>query len=306
MLFSLENLYRHYLQCRRNKRHTLNALRFEARQEETCWRCGTPWSITPTRPLVPSVLSSSVPKLREIFAADFRDRIVHHVLVDELERTWEPIFIHDSYACRTGKGVHAGVDRLQQFIRQVTHNGTRRAGYLQLDIHNYFMSIDKEILFALLAPKIHDDDVLWLTRLLVFHDCTQDYLLKGDPELLARIPPHKTLFGAGPNQGLPIGNLNSQFFANVYLNGLDQFVKHQLQCRHYLRYCDDFVLLAPERETTAGLAGTASPPISVKPAAGTQPHAPAPPPGQRRRRFPRLHRARRLPAGAAAGGQSPA
>lgn len=111
-----------------------------------------------------------------------------------------------------------------QVLQVEEYKGTRRAGYLQLDIHNYFMSIDKEILFALLAPKIHDDDVLWPTRTLVFHDCTQDYLLKGDPELLARIPPHKTLFGTGPNQGLPIGNLNSQFFANVYLNGLDQFV----------------------------------------------------------------------------------
>jgi hypothetical protein len=248
LLFSLENLYRHYLQCRRNKRNTLNALRFEARQEEHLLALRDALVNHTYAPARSVCFVVQRPKLREIFAADFRDRIVHHVLVSALERVWEPIFIHDSYACRTGKGVHAGVDRLQQFIRQVTHNGTRRAWYLQLDIHNYFMSIDKDILFALLAPKIHDDDVLWLTRLLVFHDCTQDYLLKGDPELLARIPPHKTLFGTGPNRGLPIGNLNSQFFANVYLNGLDQFVKHQLKCRHYLRYCDDFVLLAPERE----------------------------------------------------------
>jgi hypothetical protein len=76
----------------------------------------------------------------------------------------------------------------------------------------------------------------------------QGYRFKDGSSELIRIPPHKTLFGTGPHQGLPIGNLNSQFFANVYLNGLDQFVKHQLHCRHYLRYCDDFVLLAPERE----------------------------------------------------------
>jgi hypothetical protein len=188
------------------------------------------------------------PKLREIFAADFRDRVVHHVLVDYLERIWEPIFIHDSWACRKGKGVHGAVRRLQQFIRQATANGTRPAWYLQLDIRNYFMRIDKQVLFDLLAPRIDDPDALWLARVLVFHDCTENYVMKGDARLFERLPPHKTLFGCGQGKGLPIGNLNSQFFANVYLNGLDQFVKHELKCRWYLRYCDDFVLLSTERE----------------------------------------------------------
>ena len=181
------------------------------------------------------------------FAADFRDRVVHHVLVDFLERIWEPIFIHDSYACRNAKGVHAGVRRLQTFIRQATANGTRPAWYLQLDIHNYFMSIDKPVLFNLLAGKMNDPDALWLTRALVFHDCTRDYVMKGDAGLNGKLPPHNSLFGCGPDKGLPIGNLNSQFFANVYLNGLDQSVKHTLKCRWYLRYCDDFVLLATSR-----------------------------------------------------------
>lgn len=79
------------------------------------------------------------------------------------------------------------------------------------------MRIDKDILFDLLASKLKDDTALWLTRTLVYHDCTSDYVMRGRPELLAAIPPHKTLFGAGANTGLPIGNLNSQFFANVYL-----------------------------------------------------------------------------------------
>jgi hypothetical protein len=103
--------------------------------------------------------------------------------------------------------------------------------------------MDREILFRLLAARLRDDTARWLTQVLVFHDCTANYLMRGRPELLAQIPPHKTLFGTAPGKGMPIGNLNSQFFANVYLNGLDQFVKHELRCRHYLRYCDDFVLL---------------------------------------------------------------
>jgi hypothetical protein len=245
---SLENLYRQYLNCRKNKRNTVNALRFEAQQEKQLILLREALVERTYQPGRSVCFFTTRPKLREIFAADFRDRVVHHLLVDYLERIWEPIFIHDSYACRRGKGVHAGVKRLQTFIRQATANGTRPAWYLQLDIRNYFMSIDKAILLDLLAARLKDDTALWLTRLLVNHDCTSDYVMRGSPELLARIPPHKTLFGCGQGKGLPIGNLNSQFFANVYLNGLDQFVKHELKCRHYLRYCDDFVLLSRDAE----------------------------------------------------------
>ncbi|GMW06692.1 MAG: hypothetical protein AMXMBFR8_14890 [Nevskiales bacterium] len=246
---SLENLYRQYYRCRRNKRNTVNALRFEAEQEKNLIHLREQLLSRSYRPGRSVCFFTTRPKLREIFAADFRDRVVHHLLVEYLERIWEPLFIHDSYACRPGKGVHRGVTRLQQFLRQATANGTRRAWYLQLDIHNYFMSMDRDILYRLLAARMSDETALWLTGVLVFHDCTENYVMRGRPELLARLPAHKTLFGAAPGKGMPIGNLNSQFFANVYLNGLDQFVKHELKCRHYLRYCDDFVLLgdSPER-----------------------------------------------------------
>lgn len=246
---SLENLYRQYYRCRRNKRNTVNALRFEAEQEKNLINLQAALVERRYRPGRSVCFFATRPKLREIFAADFRDRVVHHLLVDYLERIWEPIFIHDSYACRTAKGVHAGVKRLQTFIRQATANGTRPAWYLQLDVRNYFMRIDKDVLFKLLAAKLKDDTALWLTRTLVYHDCTTDYVLRGNPHLQHAVPPHKTLFGTEANKGLPIGNLNSQFFANVYLNGLDQFVKHELKCRHYLRYCDDFILLANDPET---------------------------------------------------------
>jgi len=126
-IFSLANIHRQYLQCRRNKRNTLNALRFEYGLEENLARLREKLegrSYTPSRSVC---FFAPGPKLREIFAADFRDRVVHHVLVNHLERIWEPRFIHDSYACRRGKGVHAAVQRLQQFVRQATANGTRRA-----------------------------------------------------------------------------------------------------------------------------------------------------------------------------------
>lgn len=236
-MFSFENLYRQYLLCRKSKRNTLNALRFEAHQEKNLLALKEELDARTYRPSRSVCFIATRPRLREIFAADFKDRIVPYILVDYLERIWETIFIHDSYACRKGKGV-----------RKATLNGTHPAYYIQLDIKNYFMSIDKEILFSLIARKVKDEAALWLTRVLIFHDCTDNYIFRGEPGLLKSIPPHKTLFHAPKNKGLPIGNLNSQFFANVYLNGLDQFVKHHLKCRYYLRYCDDFVLLSRERK----------------------------------------------------------
>jgi len=248
-LFSLENIYQQYIACRKNKRNTANALRFEARQELNLLDLQEALASRSYEPGRSVCFFVRRPKLREVFAADFRDRVVHHVLVSHLEKIWEPIFIHDSYACRKGKGVHAGVARLQVFMRQATANGTQPAWYLQLDIRNYFMSIDKRRLFEMLNAKLKphlakDVEARWLTQKLVFHDCTVDPHIKGDPQLMHRLPAHKTLFHAPSGEGLPIGNLNSQFFANVYLNALDQFVKHELKCRWYLRYCDDFVLLA--------------------------------------------------------------
>ncbi len=248
MLFSFENIYRQYLLCRKNKRNTVNALRFEVNQEKELVRLQEELIGHTYRPGRSVCFFSEKPKLREIFAADFRDRIVHHILVDYLESIWEPVFIHDSYACRKGKGIHRGVAALSKFIRRVTHNTCRRAWYLQLDIENYFMSLDKGILFSLIKRRCPDRDALWLSEVLVFHDCTVKPIVRGDARLAARLPPHKTLFQAVSGKGLPIGNLNSQFFANVYLNSLDQFVKHQLKCRWYVRYCDDFVLLAENRE----------------------------------------------------------
>lgn len=231
-LFSFASLHRHYLECRRHKRNTFNALRFEARQELNLLELAAALQDRSYRPSSSVCFVTERPKLREIFAADFRDRVVHHVLVRELERYWEPVFIYDSYACRKDKGIHKAVDRLRQFIRQASTNGNRRVYYLQLDVRNYFMRIDKQILWRLLKPHIDMPEVLWLCKLLVFHDCTENFTYKGKPGLLQQMPQHKSLLQCEDGKGLPIGNLNSQFFANVYLNSLDQFVKHQLKCRY--------------------------------------------------------------------------
>ena len=247
-IFSLENIHRQYLHCRRNKRNTINALRFEYNLEENLVRLQEELESQTYAPSRSVCFVLKQPKLREIFAADFRDRVVHHVLVNYMEKVWEPIFIYDSYACRKGKGTHRAVKRLQSFMRKVSRNGSRRAYFIHLDIRGFFLHINKEVLYQIIAKWIRDEKVLWLARTVIFHDCTKSFVLKGERSLLQKIPPHKTLFGTENKRGLPIGNLASQFFSNVYLNELDQFVKHHLKARYYVRYSDDFVLLHEEIE----------------------------------------------------------
>ncbi|MDA1053034.1 MAG: reverse transcriptase/maturase family protein [Planctomycetota bacterium] len=177
------------------------------------------------------------PKRRLISAAPLRDRVVHHALCAVLEPVFEPTFIFDSYACRRGKGTHAAVNRFQQF--------TRRFRYvLKCDVQKYFPSIDHAILTELIARKVKDEDVLWLASVIIEHSNPQ--------EAFVRWFPGDDLFTPSERRrGLPIGNQTSQFFANVYLNPLDHFVKETLRAPAYVRYMDDFVLLADDKKWLA-------------------------------------------------------
>lgn len=246
-IFSLSNIYRQYLNCRRRKRNTINSLKFEMRLEDNLLSLQEELKNRTYYPSRSVCFVTRRPKLREIFAADFRDRIVHHILVRYLEKIWERIFVYDSYACRKEKGNHLAVKRLRLFMRKISRNGRQRAYYLQLDIHSFFMSINKEILFSLIAKRVKNEKILWLLRIILFHDCTLNYVLKSSRKLLKQVPAHKTLFNTGNRHGIPIGNLTSQFFGNVYLNELDQFVKHTLKAKYYARYVDDFVLLHQDK-----------------------------------------------------------
>ncbi len=256
--FDFAALWQAWQACRRGKRGTRKAQRFEIGLLD---RLVDTAHALQTRAWHPSRASRFVtlhPKPREILAADFGDRVVHHLLVAWFERHFEPVFIDDSYANRRGKGTHASVNRLQGFARSYPPN--QPGWYLQLDIANFFHSIDRRILFGLLRGRIERDlrrpsgdarradasaapDMLHLARVLLTGNPAQNADFRGNPAHLQRVPAHKQLINAAPEKGLPIGHLSSQFFANVYLNALDQFVKHQLKAHHYLRYVDDFVLL---------------------------------------------------------------
>ena len=160
------------------------------------------------------------PKKRLVSAAPYRDRVVHHALCRVLEPVWERMFIFDSYACRVGKGTHKAADRYTEF--------SRKAAYvLKCDIRKYFEHVDHAILLGEIGRYVPDGGVLWLVKTI---------LNSNDARPAAK-----------PGRGIPIGNLTSQFFANVYLNRFDHWVKEELQARFYIRYVDDFVLLADDK-----------------------------------------------------------
>jgi RNA-directed DNA polymerase len=210
------------------------------------------------RPSRARVFVTTRPKAREIHAPTFSDRVVHHLLVPQFEALFEPIFIHASYANRAGKGTHAAVARLQTFMRQATRNGQVRAYALQFDVANCFNSINRRLLYGFISKRLNAASrtnpaererrlhLAWLTRQLLTGNPGLGAQRLGAPSRFDRVPIHKRLANAAPECGLPIGNLSSQFFANVHLDPLDQFVKHTLKCRWYVRYVDDFVLLASD------------------------------------------------------------
>ncbi len=246
--FSFRGIYRNYRKCRRNKRNSPNALRFEINAESNIIKLEQQLNDRKYRPSRCILFTAQKPKVREIFASDFKDRVVHHILIEHLTSIWERIFIFDSYACRDGKGTHKAVVRLQTAMRSISKNGNVRAYYLQLDVKDFFITINKKILFDLVSAKIKDTGMRWLAESLIFSDPTANYIQCGDRRLQEQIPPNKTIFGKNNERGLPIGNLTSQYFANIYLNELDQYVKHTLKAEHYFRYVDDFVILGTDEQ----------------------------------------------------------
>jgi RNA-directed DNA polymerase len=234
------------MDCRKNKRNTASALAFEAHLEANLCALFEELAAGAYRPGRSICFVITRPKPREVWAADFRDRIVHHLLYNHVAPRFIASFDAGSSACIPGRGTLYAARRLEAGVRSVTENWSRPAHYLKCDLANFFVAIDKQVLHEQLARKITEPWWLWLADVILFHDPREDVEMRGRAELLAKVPPHKSLFNAPADTGLPIGNLSSQFFANVHLDALDQFCKHQLRARHYVRYVDDFILLHRE------------------------------------------------------------
>jgi RNA-directed DNA polymerase len=240
---SFEELVAAYFDCRRTKRNSTNALEFEQNLERNLSQLYDELVDGSYRPGRSICFVVTRPKAREVWAADFRDRVVHHLLYNRIAARFERAFIADSCACIRGRGTLYAARRLESKIRSVTQNWALPAFYLKLDLANFFVSIDKRILREQLALKISEPWWMRLTETVLFHDPRTDFEMRGAPALLDLVPPHKRLANQPAHLGLPIGNLSSKFFANVYLDVLDQHAKHQLHARRYVRYVDDFIFL---------------------------------------------------------------
>jgi retron-type reverse transcriptase len=176
------------------------------------------------------------PKRRHIHKASVRDRLLHHAVYRILYPFFDRKFIADSFSCRLGKGTHKAINRFRDMAYQVSKNHTRTCWVLKCDIRKFFASIDHEILIGILKKYIGDENIMWLL---------EDIVMSFNTEIAtsANTPPRNDSM-----MGLPLGNLTSQLFANVYMNEFDQWVKHRLREKYYVRYADDFVFLSEDRE----------------------------------------------------------
>ena len=164
------------------------------------------------------------PKPRIISKACVRDRLVHHAIYRLLYPLFDRLFIFDSYSCRIGKGTNKAINRFAHYARKASRNDTCTCWVLQCDVRKFFDSIDHDILLTILKRHIADSDTLWLLENII------------------------ASFHTNEHKGLPLGNLTSQLLVNVYMNEFDQYAKHVLRARYYIRYADDFVFLSDNRE----------------------------------------------------------
>jgi len=252
---SIVEVFEAYFNCRSNKRNTANAIAFEIDYEHNLVQLCE--EINNGTYQIGRSIAFIVdnPVKREIFAADFRDRVVHHLIFNKLNPLFEKQFIHDSYSCRVGKGTHFGIQRIDKFIRQCSANYTKDCYILKLDLQGFFMSINKNIIFEKLEHFIQQkynatdkELIVELCRKTIYNDPTQNCIIKGKRNDWNNLPETKSLFHSKPNCGLPIGNLTSQVFANFYMDSFDHYVKYDLKIRYYGRYVDDFVIVHESKE----------------------------------------------------------
>lgn len=211
---SFQNLHLAYLKARKCKRYRGEILGFGYNLEENLLKLQTELLTQTYQHGGYREFTACDAKKRYIRAAPFKDRVVHHALCNIIEPIFDKGFVFDSFACRKGKGTHRAIKRLEEFLKK-----DEKIYCLECDISKYFESIDHQILFGLLEKKIADQKVLWFIKIIIESSNKES------------------------SKGIPIGNLTSQLFANIYLNELDQFIKHNLGERYYLRYMDDFLIL---------------------------------------------------------------
>lgn len=218
-IIGLENLFLAWREFKKGKSKKSDVQEFEFNLEDNLFQLHQELKTKTYQHSHYTAFNVCDPKPRRIHKACVRDRVLHHALFRILYPLFDKGFIFDSYSCRLGKGTHRAVNRLEKFTRKLSKNNRQNIFALKCDIRRFFDSVDQNILLGLIRKKVQDDDAVWLLLKII------------------------KSFEKSPHRGLPLGNVTSQLFANIYLNEIDQFVKHKLRIKYYLRYCDDFVIL---------------------------------------------------------------
>lgn len=241
--FSIEEILTAYVDCRKNKRNNETTLLFEA---DLVRNIAKIWHEVNDRTWKPSghmcfVVES--PKMREVWASTFADRVVHHLIYNRLRPRFEPDFIATSFACIPGRGTGGAASWAEKAARRVTNGWSKNAYVGQVDISNFFPSIDCQHLCNLLLARVSEPALAHLVKEIIMVDVKKEAHFPGDKAKLAKIPKHKSLWTKPLGIGLPIGNLTSQFGANVYLDAIDQKMVRSNIVGHYGRYVDDIVVM---------------------------------------------------------------
>jgi len=228
LIISPENLFLAWDKFKNNKNKKRDVGRFEWNLEENIFKLHRDLKCHKYKhgPYISFYIHD--PKQRHIHKATVRDRVFHHAVFKIINSVFEPTLISNSLSCRVNKGTHKGIDILNKTIRQVSSNNFKPCFVLKCDIKKFFDTIDHSILLNIICKKIKDENTEWLLKEIIESFSSQ----------------YSTIFN---KKGLPLGNLTSQLFANIYLNELDQFLKHKLKVKHYIRYTDDFVIVAENK-----------------------------------------------------------
>lgn len=270
-------LWRAYEAARKGKRNTIDEHRFELNDMENIVALRESIIHHHYQPSRGVTFVVHDPVVREIVAAPFRDRVVHHFLYNLCADWWDRRFIVDSYSCRKNKGVLFGQQRLEQHIRRTTKNFTQPAFSVSLDIQSYFISLNHKKIYerivwgldhqfrldtpldqlppnylqknGILCHPFDRERLYHLAKFLwhqvIYDDPMRGIIIRGSKADWAALPPHKSLFNRKPGRGIVIGNLTSQLVSNIFLDQLDRFITHDLGYKHYGRYVDDFYIIVP-------------------------------------------------------------
>lgn len=233
-----------YKKCSKGKNKSLDTLRFESGLGFELVKLHQEINNRTYQPQSSRCFVVTHPRPREIWAASFRDRVVHHLIVDHLESLWGKSFASCSFACRKGKGVYAAIASLKHKSRAVSRGGRRDVWTLQLDIASFFVTIDREILRNLFLERVVDPEMIWLINTQFNTDPRSHFKKCGWLDNFQLISAEKSWLAKPPGQGIPIGNLTSQFGANLYLNELDQYILRKIKPQAYQRYMDDLLFLS--------------------------------------------------------------